>query len=365
MELGVEVEALHFVTPFCRCTPRGWGCSAAHRAAEDAGIPVRTIACGEEYLEVVKHPRYGRGSRMNACLDCRLFMFRRARGLLAELGADFIATGEVLGQRPMSQRRDTMQLIEREAGLEGMVLRPLSAGLLAPSIPEQRGWIDRRRLLALHGRSRRPQMAMAADRDIRDYPCPAGGCLLNDPEYAARFKDLLDHRPDFGLPEARLLNWGRHFRLPSGAKVIVARDEAEGHALEAAAQAGHVLLAPEGVPGPTALCPEAASEPDIAIAAGLVAAHTKGGAAIAVRVRPKRAGQTSDVPAPAGQVHDGQEDGHVMTAAPVQGSELDAWRVAAAKNRPANVPQHRTAVGRNGTAAGSPPSERDNGGASI
>ena len=136
LDMGFEVEAVHFSSPFCRCTPESWGCSAAHRAAEQAGIKVYGVACGKEYLEVVKRPRFGRGSRMNPCLDCRVFMFTRARELMAELGADFIATGEVLGQRPMSQRRDTLQLIERESGLDGLIPRPLSAQLLPPSVPE-------------------------------------------------------------------------------------------------------------------------------------------------------------------------------------------------------------------------------------
>ena len=284
LDMGVEVEAIHFTSPFCRCTPESWGCSAAHRAAEQAGIKVHGVACGEAYLEVVKRPRFGRGSQMNPCLDCRVFMFTRARELMAKLGADFIATGEVLGQRPMSQRRDTMQLIERESGLDGLILRPLSAQLLPPSVPEQKGWVDRNQLLAISGRSRRPQMAMAKERDIRDYPCPAGGCLLNDPEFAVRFKDLLDHEPGFGVAEARLLKWGRHFRLPSGRKVVVGRNEQENGVIEAAAQAGSILLRPVDVPAPSALLPSGGSDDDVERAAGLMAAYAKSAHGFAVQV---------------------------------------------------------------------------------
>ena len=312
LDMGVEVEAVHFTSPFCRCTPASWGCSAAHRAAEQAGIKVHAIACGEEYLEVVKRPRFGRGSRMNACLDCRVFMFTRARELMAELGADFIASGEVLGQRPMSQRRDTMQLIERESGLDGLVLRPLSAQLLPPSVPEQKGWVDRERLLAISGRSRRPQMALAEARGVTDYPCPAGGCLLNDPEFAVRFKDLLDHEPGFGVAEARLLKWGRHFRLPSGRKVVVGRNEAENGAIEAAARPGSILLQPVDVPGPSALLPCGGSDEDVGHAAAVMAAYTKIARGFSVRVVEKKKDSASE---------------WLVSAAPLDRAQAARWRI--------------------------------------
>jgi tRNA-uridine 2-sulfurtransferase len=294
LDMGVEVEAVHFSSPFCRCTPESWGCSAAHRAAEQAGITVHSVACGKEYLEVVKQPRFGRGSQMNPCLDCRVFMFTRARELMAELGTDFIATGEVLGQRPMSQRRNTMQLIEKESGLDGLIVRPLSAQLLPPSVPEQKGWVDRNQLLAISGRSRKPQMALAKERDIRDYPCPAGGCLLNDPEFAVRFKDLLDHEPSFGVAEARLLKWGRHFRLPSGRKAVVGRNEQENGVIEAAARAGSIVLRPVDVPAPSALLPAGGSADDVTQTAGLMAAYSKSTGGFAVQVAEKKEDSVSE-----------------------------------------------------------------------
>ncbi|MDR3077330.1 MAG: hypothetical protein LBV15_01025, partial [Planctomycetota bacterium] len=285
LELGVEVEAVNFTSPFCRCTPKSFGCSAAKLAADTLGIPVRMLVKGEDYLEIVKHPRHGRGSGMNPCLDCRIFTFRRARELMPETGADFIATGEVLGQRPMSQRGRAMELIEREAGLEGLVVRPLSAQLLPPSRPEREGRLDRSRLLAIQGRSRREQMTLAKDRGIDDYPCPAGGCLLTDPEFAARLRELLAREPSCGLNDVLLLSRGRHFRLPGGAKAVVGRNEEENLRLENLARPGDWLLGPGGgAAGPTVLLRPGADPGEIgpdsaplAFAAGLLALFTREG----------------------------------------------------------------------------------------
>ncbi len=253
LEQGIAVEALNFTSPFCNCTPKNFGCSAAQQAANQLGIPVKIKACGEAYLEIMKHPRFGRGSGMNACLDCRVHLFARAKEYMAEIGASFVATGEVLGERPMSQRRDAMHIIERESGLEGFIVRPLSAQHFKPSIPEVQGWVDRSRLLAFQGRGRAPQIQLAEQFNIHDYPCPAGGCLLTDKEFSLKFRELLEHQPDFKLPDARLLKYGRHFRLPGGAKVIVGRNENENHSLQQLAGEKDSLLSPDGIPGPTVL----------------------------------------------------------------------------------------------------------------
>jgi len=322
VDLGLAVEAVHFTSPFCRCTPDSWGCSAAHRAAEASGVAVHVVAGREDYLEVVKRPRFGRGSRMNACIDCRIFMLSRTRELMARLGADFVATGEVLGQRPMSQRRDTMDLIERESGMAGLVVRPLCARLLPPSVPEQKGWIDRSKLLAIQGRSRRPQMELAEARGVRDYPCPAGGCLLNDPQFAERFKDLLEWQPDFGLADARLLKWGRHFRLESGTKVVVGRDEAENGPIEAAAREGDVVLAPVRVPGPTALCLGKPSDGDVETAATLVATFTKSPGPIELRIKVHGADAAAE---------------RTVSATPMSRSWAERWRVGAERKASSNA----------------------------
>lgn len=295
LDMGVEVEALNFVSPFCQCTPKSLGCSAAKRSAEQLGIAVRVLACDEEYLEIIKHPRFGRGRGVNACVDCRIHTFSRAREYMMECGADFIATGEVLGERPMSQRRQAMEIIERESGLDGLIVRPLCARLMPPSIPEQKGIIDRNRLKSIQGRRRQPQMELADELGIKDYLCPAGGCLLTDAEFSARFRDLMEYKPDFGMSDARLLRQGRHFRLPSGTKVVVGRNEGENNVIERSAKINDVILLPQIVPGPSVLCQKPSGTDDITLAAGLLATYTKGGAKVDIEVRDGHNGEDIQV----------------------------------------------------------------------
>src|SRR4030067_1983115 len=199
IEQGIELEALNFITVFCNCTGRGETCLASQRAVESLGIPLKVFNVSEEYLDIVKRPQHGYGSNMNPCIDCRIFMLKKAKDYMKEGSASFLVTAEVLGERPMSQRKDAMRLIEKEAGLEGVILRPLSAKLLPPSIPEKEGWIDRERLLNIQGRSRKTQIELAAFFGIQDYTCPAGGCLLTDPGFAKRIKDLMIHNPEFSI----------------------------------------------------------------------------------------------------------------------------------------------------------------------
>ncbi|MCJ7704102.1 MAG: thiamine biosynthesis protein, partial [Desulfobacterales bacterium] len=156
LDQGIELEALNFMTVFCTCTNKGATCLASQKAVETLGIPLRVFNVSEEYLNVVRNPKHGYGSNMNPCIDCRIFMLKKAKVYMEESGASFIVTGEVLGQRPMSQRRDAMRLIEKEAGLEGLILRPLSAQFLPVTLPEREGWIDREKLLNIQGRSRKP-----------------------------------------------------------------------------------------------------------------------------------------------------------------------------------------------------------------
>jgi len=277
LDMGIQIEALNFVSPFCRCTPKGLGCPAARKAAEQLGIPVQILACGEEYLQVVKHPRFGRGRGMNPCLDCRIHMFSQARRRMEETGADFIATGEVLGERPMSQRRHAMEIIERESGLAGLIVRPLSSKLLPESLPEEKGLLDTARLKAIQGRSRKPQIALANKLGIRDYLCPAGGCLLTDREFSVRLRDLFDYDPSCKMSDIGLLKLGRHFRLDSGAKVVVGRNEEENAVLESLVRPDDALLIPQNSPGPTALCRGPSPTDDVPLAARLLVAHAKRG----------------------------------------------------------------------------------------
>ncbi|MEK7849533.1 MAG: hypothetical protein AAB213_01735 [Candidatus Omnitrophota bacterium] len=251
LEQGIEVIAANFVSPFCRCNHRA-GCKhEAKFISGELGIPLRVMNVSKEFLEVLKSPKHGYGSHMNPCIDCRILMLKKAKELMIEVGASFLITGEVLGQRPMSQRKDAMRTIEKEAGVLGLVLRPLSAKLLEPTIPEKEGWVDRSKLLDISGRGRKPQIQMASDFHIKDYPCPAGGCLLTDPAFSKRVKDLIDHN-ELTLEDVSLLNHGRHFRIEETAKLIVGRDEHDNQILEDKAL-GILLMPEDEVSGATAL----------------------------------------------------------------------------------------------------------------
>jgi tRNA U34 2-thiouridine synthase MnmA/TrmU len=275
MEQGIELEALNFLTVFCTCTNRGETCLASQKAVENLGISLRVFNVSEEYLDVVKHPKHGYGSNMNPCIDCRIFMLKKAKTYMEGAGASFIITGEVLGQRPMSQRRDSMRLIEKEAGLEGFILRPLSAKLLPASIPEKEGWVDREKLLNMQGRSRKPQIRLADHFGIQDYPCPAGGCLLTDPGFAKRMKDLIDHNPNFSLNDVHLLKVGRHFRLSPKTKVIVGRNEEENRKIQTFSQEKDILLKVSKFPGPLSLLRGKLEAEDIEKVAAITAHYSK------------------------------------------------------------------------------------------
>ncbi len=274
-EQNVELEAINFVSVFCTCTPAGSSCSAARTAVRQLGVQLTTVNTSEDFLEVVKGPQHGYGSGCNPCLDCRIMMFRRAREHMEQMGARFLVTGEVLDERPMSQRLDTMRLIEQEAGVEGLVVRPLCAGHLDPSLPERRGWVDRDRLLAMKGRRRTPQIELAREFGIRDYPCPAGGCRLTEPGFAARMRDLLQHRPDFDLNDVQLLKVGRHFRLAPAVKAVVGRDEGENERLEGLLRADDAALELADVTGPLTLLRGDACPAHLELAGAITARYSK------------------------------------------------------------------------------------------
>ena len=275
LDQGIELEALNFMTVFCTCTNRGATCLASQKAVETLGIPLKVFNVSEEYLDVVKNPRHGYGSNMNPCIDCRIFMLKKAKAYMEESGGSFIVTGEVLGQRPMSQRRDAMRLIEKEAGLEGLILRPLSAKFLPVTIPEKEGWVDRGKLLDIQGRSRKPQMKLAEQFNIHDYPCPAGGCLLTDPGFARRIKDLMDHEYGFSLNDVHLFKFGRHFRLSPKVKLVVGRNEEENQKIETFSLAGDVLLKTVSYPGPFSLLRGGANSSELDKAAAITVRYSK------------------------------------------------------------------------------------------
>lgn len=239
---GVEVVGLHFRNIFhCGGRPSEGG-SYAERSAKALGIELRIVENTPMLLSAVKNPRYGYGKNLNPCLDCRVYMYSVGRQMLPELGAKFIVTGEVLGQRPMSQRADAMKLIDRDAGVEGLVLRPLCARNLAETIPEREGWVKREELLAIKGRSRRTQYQLAKQLGVTVFSAPAGGCLLTDPGFAERLRDFVDRGVDFTANDVELLKHGRHFRIAEGVRAVVGRDQVDNDAIAALAQPGDALV---------------------------------------------------------------------------------------------------------------------------
>ncbi|NQT28512.1 MAG: hypothetical protein HQ570_02830 [Candidatus Omnitrophica bacterium] len=251
-EQGVDVVALNFFTPFC-CCERSKGCgSLIKEMADQLGVKLKMVYLGQEYLDMIKNPDHGYGKNLNPCIDCRIFKFKRAKEVMLEEGASFVITGEVLGQRPMSQHRQALRTIERETGLEGLVLRPLSAKLFSPTLAEEQGWVKREDLLNISGRTRKPQIRLASNWGIKNYPCPAGGCLLTDSNFCQRLKDLLKHE-EVNINNAELLKLGRHFRLGPKFKLIVGRDEKENQKILNLAQQGDFCFESRDLPGPTGI----------------------------------------------------------------------------------------------------------------
>jgi tRNA U34 2-thiouridine synthase MnmA/TrmU len=284
LEQGILVTALHFRSGFSyvernRLAGREpVGPTDAERAAGTLGVPLEIIDVTDDYISVVLHPRYGYGSGMNPCVDCRIFFLRRARAWMEEHGHHFVFTGEVAGQRPKSQMRPALRTVERESGLEGYLLRPLSARILKPTVPEERGWVDRERLYGISGRGRKEQIALADRFGITGYAQPSGGCCtLIDRTYSRRLRDLLQAEGEAALtPErARLLAVGRHLRLTSGRKVVVGRHERENGYLAAAPVAGVLLTTPDH-PGPTTLVVGDPSPDEVAFAARITAGYSDG-----------------------------------------------------------------------------------------
>ena len=243
---GIDVLALFFETPFFKST-------TAKKFAEQIKLPIKVIDITYRHLDVVKNPKYGYGGNMNPCIDCHALMLRKAGEMLEEEGASFIFTGEVLGQRPMSQNRHALSLVAFESGFQGLVLRPLSAKRLPITIPEEKGWVKREDLMGFSGRSRKPQIELASRFNITGYPSPAGGCLLTDKGFSRRLKDLLSSSPNPDLYEIEILKLGRHFRIGSNTKLVVGRNKRENQAIHSLLKEKDLLLRTVDVPGPTVL----------------------------------------------------------------------------------------------------------------
>jgi tRNA-uridine 2-sulfurtransferase len=251
LDQGVEIEAVAIKTPFCDFDC-GKGCG--HRVKEVAselGVHLKTFYYGEEYLKMLKHPKYGYGSGMNPCIDCRAMMYRTAKEYMEKIGADFVVTGEVLFQRPMSQNNRALHIIEEEAEMKGKILRPLSAKHLSPTEAEKDGLVEREKLCNIKGRSRKEQIALAKYFNISDPPNAAGGCLLTDPAFSKRIRDVMEHTKNIpSINDVELLKIGRHFRLSMEAKLIVGRDEDENDMIDAMVTDGDIKMEASECVGP-------------------------------------------------------------------------------------------------------------------
>jgi tRNA U34 2-thiouridine synthase MnmA/TrmU len=266
---GIEVEWVSFETPF-------FTAFKARKASRITGIPLTVKPIFADYILMLRNPPGGYGKRMNPCLDCHTLMFRLAGEIMRERGFDFLFSGEVLGQRPMSQTKPSLRYVEKHSGIGGYILRPLSAKLLPETIPEQQGLVDRERLLGIHGRGRKEQIALARQFGITDFPAPAGGCLLTDKGFSARLKDLFEHGGDCTEAEFELLKFGRHFRLNRQAKLIVGRTEADNeNILRRHNPERDVVLDVRDYPSPIGLLQGAADQGSILLSAAICVGYSR------------------------------------------------------------------------------------------
>lgn len=277
-EQDLDLIGVTFVTPF-------FGPRQGLDAGRVLGVPVRVLDISTVHMEMLKAPVYGFGSQANPCIDCHALMLREAGKLMEQEGGDFLFTGEVLGQRPMSQRRDSLRSVEKLSGYAGRVLRPLSARLLPPTIVEEEGLVDRERLLNIQGRSRSRQETLAAQFGIIDYPQPGGGCLLTKEGFARKLKALLSSFPEATPRQAEIIKWGRLFQLPGGSILVMGRNRGDNERIENLSGDQDMVLRVADCPGPMGLLiasPD--SRDDLGLAAGLVLAYSDAPLALSARV---------------------------------------------------------------------------------
>jgi tRNA U34 2-thiouridine synthase MnmA/TrmU len=277
LDQGIPVVAVRFITNF-GCDPVtsgscGHDVEPLYKMWGHLGLEIKMSHLGQDYIDLVRNPPHGRGRNMNPCVDCRLMMLRWGRELMDTHGAGFMITGEVVNQRPLSQTKPSLALIERESELDGLLLRPLSAKLLPPTKPEMLGIVDRSKLLDISGRSRIRQYELAKQYGILDIPQPSGGCLLTDPGYSDRLRELWQHNPGAGTYDINLLRVGRHFRFSPAAKIIVGRNKEENDALEAWARPEDALVRVRDFVGPITLVRGAIDDAVLRFAAALTARY--------------------------------------------------------------------------------------------
>ena len=272
---GIKVVAVKFVTPFFGHELLLGKDQYCRRIKETSGIDVILKDVTVPYLELLKNPSHGYGKNFNPCIDCKIFLLSEAKKMMPEIEASFLITGEVVGQRPMSQRRDTLHIIERESGCEDILVRPLCAKNLAPSKAEKDGLIDRQKLLDFSGRNRKPQIQLADKFGIKDYPSPAGGCILTDPILSLRVQEYYETHEQIIPEDILLMMVGRQFKLPSGAWLVIGRNQSENIKIENLRQPDDWLLEPKDIPGPSAILRNSSLKEDIETAASIVVRYSK------------------------------------------------------------------------------------------
>ena len=263
----IDVQALFFETPF-------FSSQKAEKSARYLNLPFKVVDITQRHLEIVRNPKHGYGGNMNPCIDCHILMFRIAGEMLKSEEAHFVVTGEVLGQRPLSQNKQSLSLIAVESGIQDLLLRPLSAKHLPLTVPEEKGWVDRDELMDFQGRSRKPQMELAGLLKIKEYPSPGGGCLLTEKAFSQRLKDLFHSEENPGRKEIELLKLGRHFRIGPHTKAVVGRNKVENQNILALAEDKDLLLTSATVPGPTTLVLGDCSKKSLELAATITAAYS-------------------------------------------------------------------------------------------
>ena len=285
LQQNIEVTAITFMTHFgCDLGDRSSCGSDPYPAAEKWGFNVKLMHLGQKFVDIVTNPQFGRGKNMNPCTDCRLLMLTEAKAFMEMVNADFIITGEVMGQRPMSQVKDKMSLVLRKSGLEGRLVRPLSAKLLEPTIPEIEGMLDREKLEGISGRSRKRQMELAKEFGLDDYPNPGSGCLLTDEGYSNRLRDLLAHTEHVTFDDLNMLRIGRHFRLNRNSKAIIGRDEDENKKVEGIRKIDQVRLEAPDIGSPVTILIGEVSDEAIEKAARITARYSAGRDEATVRI---------------------------------------------------------------------------------
>jgi tRNA U34 2-thiouridine synthase MnmA/TrmU len=291
---GIDVHGVVFDSPF-------FSLDAARAGAAQLDIPLHVVDFTPDIVELLQDPPHGFGSCLNPCVDCHARMIQRAGQMMDEAGFHFLATGEVLNERPMSQNRRSLAVVAEESGYGERLVRPLSAALLPETRVEREGHVDRSRLLALQGRSRKPQFELAERYGLKEYPSPAGGCRLTEPNFCKRLQDLREHEGLRGVRNLELLRYGRHFRLDERVKLIVGRNEADNAVIEGSAELYDIVLKVEGVPGPTGLMPFTAREEQIRQGGEICARYSdaRPGDSVTIRLRSAR-GSTRMAVKPAG-----------------------------------------------------------------